>query len=184
VASERTRQRLLDEACRLFAMHSFAGTSLQMIADTLGVTKAAIYHHFKTRDEILTAVIQPAIDELRAVIAVAEVQRTPAGRADAMLSGLVDLTVRHRALIGMIGTDAGVTSALQGHPDIVELIQRPGELMRLDGTPGAEINATIALAGIATAASSPVLQHHDPAVLREHMLTAGRRVIGLRARRS
>ncbi|MFC7762993.1 TetR/AcrR family transcriptional regulator [Catellatospora bangladeshensis] len=77
VAQERTRQRLLDEACRLFAMHSFAGTSLQMIADTLGVTKAAIYHHFKTRDEILTAVIQPAIEELRTAIAVAEVQRTP-----------------------------------------------------------------------------------------------------------
>lgn len=184
VAPERTRQRLLDEACRLFAMHSFAGTSLQMIADTLGVTKAAIYHHFKTRDEILTAVIQPAIEDLRGAIAVAQVQRTPAARADAMLSGMVDLTVKHRALIGMIGMDAGVTSALQSHPDIVELIQRPAELMRLDGTPGAEINATIALAGIATAASSPVLQHHDQAELREHLLTAGRRVLGLRPRRS
>src|SRR5262245_6517992 len=100
-----------------------------MIADNLGVTKAAIYHHFKTRDEILTAVIQPAIEELRGIIAVAQVQRTPAGRADAMLSGLVDLTVKHRTLIGMIGADPGVTSALQSHPDIVELFQRPAELM-------------------------------------------------------
>jgi AcrR family transcriptional regulator len=181
---ERTRQRLLDEACRLFAMHSFAGTSLQMIADTLGVTKAAIYHHFKTRDEILTAVIQPAIEELRGLIAVAKTQRTPSARAEAMLAGMVDLTVKHRALIGMIGTDPGVTSALQSHPDIVELIHAPTVLMRLDDSAEAEINATVALAGIATTASSPVMQHHDADTLRHHLLAAGRRVLGLRARRS
>ncbi|GAA2397389.1 TetR family transcriptional regulator [Catellatospora methionotrophica] len=181
---ERTRQRLLDEACRLFAMHSFAGTSLQMIADTLGVTKAAVYHHFRTRDDILTAVIQPAISEMYAIIEAAEAQRTPSARADAMLSGLVDLTVKHRGLIAMIGTDPGVTSALQSHPDVVELFRRPGELMALDGSAEAEINATLALAGIATTASSPVMQHHDADVLRRHLLAAGRRILGLRARKT
>ncbi|GHJ48045.1 TetR family transcriptional regulator [Catellatospora sp. TT07R-123] len=181
---ERTRQRLIHEACRLFAMHSFAGTSLQMIADNLGVTKAAIYHHFKTRDDILTAVIAPAIEELRGIITTAQAQRTPAARADAMLSGLVDLTVKHRALIAMIGTDPGVTSALESHPDIVEMFRRPAELMTLDDTPAAEINAVAALAGIATTASSPILAHHPADVLREQLITVGRRILGIRGRRA
>ncbi|MCP2324065.1 AcrR family transcriptional regulator [Hamadaea flava] len=181
---ERTRQRLLDEACRLFALYSFAGTSLQMIADHLGVTKAAIYHHFKTRDDILTAVIQPAMENLRTIIETAKAQRTPSSRADTMLRGFVDLTVKHRRLIGMIGTDPGITSALQSHPDIAELLQQPGELLMSDDSPGSEVAATVALAGIAAAASSPVLQRFDDDAMREQLLATGRRILGLRARRS
>jgi len=50
-----TRTRLIDVAVALFTRHSFAGTSLQMIADELGFTKAAIYHHFRTREQLLAA---------------------------------------------------------------------------------------------------------------------------------
>jgi AcrR family transcriptional regulator len=180
---ERTRQRLLDEACRLFALYSFAGTSLQMIADHLGVTKAAIYHHFKTRDDILTAVIQPAIAELRTVITQAQAQRSLTARADTMLRGFVDLTVKHRRLIGMIGTDPGVTSALQNHPDIAELLEQPAELLRLD-SPDADVAAAVTLAGIAAAASSPALQFVGDQAMREQLLSIGRRALGLRSRRS
>ncbi|NUT37762.1 MAG: TetR/AcrR family transcriptional regulator [Hamadaea sp.] len=181
---ERTRQRLLDEACRLFALYSFAGTSLQMIADTLGVTKAAIYHHFKTRDEILTAVIHPAIADLRSMIATAEAQKTPNARADVMLQGFVDLTVKHRRLIGMIGTDPGVTSALRAHDDIIDLLRKPAHLLGLDDSPAAEVSAIVILAGIAGAASSPDLAHLGDEELRQHLLAVGRRGLGLRVRRT
>ena len=179
---ERTRERLLDEACRLFALYSFAGTSLQMIADHLGVTKAAIYHHFKTRDDILTAVIRPAIAELRTAIEQAQAQRTATARADTMLRGFVDLTVKHRRLISMIGTDAGVTSALQSHPDIAELLQQPAEMLRLD-TPDSDVAAAVTLAGIAAAASSPALQFVDDQTMRDQLLGIGRRALGLRTRK-
>jgi AcrR family transcriptional regulator len=43
--------RILIAALNLFADHGVSGTSLQMIADALGVTKAAVYHQFKTKDE-------------------------------------------------------------------------------------------------------------------------------------
>lgn len=184
-AAERTRERLLDEALRLFALRSFAGTSLQMIADNLGVTKAAIYHHFKTRDEILTAVIQPGLDELRATIAHAEAQRGAAARADAMLTGFVKLTVKHRALIAMIGTDPGVTQALNDHPDIKELISKPAELLaEVSEPPDGEVNASVALSGITCTASSPLLAHLDPQQLSEHLIATGRRILGLRPRRT
>ena len=59
-----TRQRLIDVAVDLFTRHSFAGTSLQMIADEMGFTKAAIYYHFRTREELLAAVVEPIFDQL------------------------------------------------------------------------------------------------------------------------
>lgn len=184
MSEANTKDRLLNAALRLFAMHSFAGTSLQMIADHLGVTKAAIYHHFKTRDDILTAVVQPALEELREVITKAEAQRTPAARTDALLVGFVDMTVRHRKLIGMVGTDPGVIHALSTHPDIADLFGKP--LILLAGnepSPTGEINASLVLSGIACTASSPLLMHVDDDTLRDQLLTSTRRLLGLRHRR-
>ena len=42
--------------------HGSGGTSLQMIADAIGVTKAAVYHQYRTKDEIILAAAE---DELR-----------------------------------------------------------------------------------------------------------------------
>ena len=50
------RARVLNAALELFAEHGVSGTSLQMIADHLGVTKAAVYHQFNTKEEIVRAV--------------------------------------------------------------------------------------------------------------------------------
>ncbi|WP_156763496.1 TetR/AcrR family transcriptional regulator, partial [Mycobacterium scrofulaceum] len=50
------RTRVLDAALDLFATHGVSGTSLQMIADAVGVTKAAVYHQFRTKEQIVIAV--------------------------------------------------------------------------------------------------------------------------------
>jgi AcrR family transcriptional regulator len=42
--------RVLDAALDLISEHGVSGTSLQMIADAVGVTKAAVYHQFKTKE--------------------------------------------------------------------------------------------------------------------------------------
>jgi AcrR family transcriptional regulator len=48
--------RVVDAALLLFGEHGIAGTSLSMIAEAIGVTKAAIYHQYNTKDEIVLAV--------------------------------------------------------------------------------------------------------------------------------
>jgi AcrR family transcriptional regulator len=48
--------RIIDAALALFAERGIGGTSLQMIADAIGVTKAAVYHQYNTKDEIVVAV--------------------------------------------------------------------------------------------------------------------------------
>jgi AcrR family transcriptional regulator len=106
-----TRARLLDTALGLFTVHGVEGTSLQMIADALGVTKAAVYYHFKTKDEITEAVAQPALHELMAILDHAATIRRPGPRVDYVIDGFVDLVVRNRVLVAVLCSDPGVMRA-------------------------------------------------------------------------
>jgi AcrR family transcriptional regulator len=52
-----TRRRIQDVALTLFAEHGYEKTSLREIAEHLDVTKAALYYHFKTKEDILISVV-------------------------------------------------------------------------------------------------------------------------------
>jgi AcrR family transcriptional regulator len=52
---DSTRQRILEVALRLFSSQGFEKTSLRQIADELGFTKAALYYHFPSKDDIALA---------------------------------------------------------------------------------------------------------------------------------
>jgi AcrR family transcriptional regulator len=178
-----TRQRLIDVAVRLFTRHSFAGTSLQMIADELGVTKAAVYHHFHTREELLTAVVEPLLVQLRPIIDTAEAQRTPHGRAEYLLTGYAALAVRNRALISVLAADPGVIDLLRAQHDLGDLINRQIKLLAdVEPGPGGLVKAALVLAGIAGAAG-PQMGDFDDDALRHHLVEAGRRTLGLRTPR-
>ncbi|WP_030158189.1 TetR/AcrR family transcriptional regulator [Glycomyces sp. NRRL B-16210] len=47
-----TRERIQQTAIALFSEHGYERTSLREIAEQLGVTKAALYYHFKTKEDI------------------------------------------------------------------------------------------------------------------------------------
>ncbi|MEU1055063.1 TetR/AcrR family transcriptional regulator [Streptomyces sp. NPDC005876] len=53
-----TRQRIQDVALELFAEQGYEKTSLREIAERLDVTKAALYYHFKTKEEILVSIFE------------------------------------------------------------------------------------------------------------------------------
>ncbi|MFD5798268.1 TetR/AcrR family transcriptional regulator [Streptomyces diastatochromogenes] len=61
-----TRQRIQDVALELFAEQGYEKTSLREIAEHLDVTKAALYYHFKTKEEIIVSLFedltQPILD--------------------------------------------------------------------------------------------------------------------------
>ncbi|MEU0374613.1 helix-turn-helix domain-containing protein [Streptomyces sp. NPDC006283] len=62
-----TRQRIQDVALELFAEQGYEKTSLREIAEALDVTKAALYYHFKTKEDILISIFEDLtrpIDEL------------------------------------------------------------------------------------------------------------------------
>lgn len=59
------RDRILDDAARLFARDGYDGTSLGELATSVGVTKAAIYHYFPNKQEIYEAIIVRTLEGLR-----------------------------------------------------------------------------------------------------------------------
>ncbi|MET9687654.1 TetR/AcrR family transcriptional regulator [Streptomyces sp. NPDC058682] len=62
-----TRQRIQDVALELFAEQGYEKTSLREIAERLEVTKAALYYHFKTKEDIIISIFEDLtrpIDEL------------------------------------------------------------------------------------------------------------------------
>ena len=63
-----TRERILATAARLFTEQGYDGTSLREISDSLGVTKAALYYHFRAKEDILAALIQPFVDSVEGLI--------------------------------------------------------------------------------------------------------------------
>lgn len=57
-ARGNTRQRIQDVALELFAEQGYEKTSLREIAERLDVTKAALYYHFKTKEDILIGIFE------------------------------------------------------------------------------------------------------------------------------
>jgi len=52
-----TREYIIEEAYKLFLNHSYEAVSISMISDAIGLTKGALYHHFKNKEELYRAVI-------------------------------------------------------------------------------------------------------------------------------
>jgi AcrR family transcriptional regulator len=72
-----TRSRILEVALELFAAHGYEKTSLRRISDSLGVTKAALYYHFRTKEDILAGIVESLSAPLETVIAWADALPQP-----------------------------------------------------------------------------------------------------------
>jgi AcrR family transcriptional regulator len=69
-----TRSRIQAVALELFIEQGYEQTSLREIAERLGVTKAALYYHFRTKDDIIDSLVQDRIDAVEELIAWAHTQ--------------------------------------------------------------------------------------------------------------
>ncbi|EHB55768.1 regulatory protein TetR [Mycolicibacterium rhodesiae JS60] len=101
-----TRQRIQDVARELFGQKGVQRTSLQDIADRLGITKPALYYHFKSREDLVRSILQPLIDEGERFIADQEA-RAAGNRATPreLLEGYFDFHYRHRADLLLVVTE-------------------------------------------------------------------------------
>ncbi len=71
-----TRERIVQVALDLFERQGYAGTSLRDIAERLGVSKAALYYHFPSKESLLDEALAPALARVREVLAAAPADRT------------------------------------------------------------------------------------------------------------
>ncbi|GAB3406011.1 TetR/AcrR family transcriptional regulator [Flindersiella endophytica] len=84
-ASGHTREQICAIATELFNEQGYDKTSLREIADRLGVTKAALYYHFKSKEEIVWTIVDDYLAEVDDVIASAGQQpATPEARRETL----------------------------------------------------------------------------------------------------
>ncbi|HEY1935287.1 MAG TPA: TetR/AcrR family transcriptional regulator [Acetobacteraceae bacterium] len=84
------RERILEEAVKLFYERGFTGTTLDDIAAELGVTKPFIYTHFRSKVDLLAALCKPTIE--MSLAAVENAAASPGTPTERLHRAVVDFT--------------------------------------------------------------------------------------------
>src|SRR5215831_15330048 len=115
------QRRTIDAALDLFAVHGVAGTSLQMIADALGVTKGAVYHQFLTKGAIALAVIEVHLQPLEEALEAAQAASPSVDARDALLVALIDAAVENRQSVRTLQSDPVLFRLLGEYPPAIRM---------------------------------------------------------------
>jgi AcrR family transcriptional regulator len=162
------RDRVVEAAIELFAEYGVQGTSLQMIADRIGVGKAAVYYQFPSKNEIVLAVLRPAFDDLARLIEHAESLPHNASRRDAVIEGLVDLIVRQRNAAFPFRRDRQIDHLVAQHPELHGVADRfHALLLGPHHDYSMRVSLTVAITGIYYCATDSMLIDIPAPTLRE-----------------
>lgn len=134
-----TRDRILAVALELFAQHGYAGTSIRDIADRMGITKAAVYYHFRSKVDLLAEVLQPAMARVEAVLIEHGRPTDRTGRRR-LVDALVDVIVEFGTQVAVMMSDPAAGAHLRALSGATGLPERVG-LALLD--PPRSVDATV-----------------------------------------
>ncbi len=146
-----TRQTIVEVADRLFYEQGFESTSFAHIAEQVNISRGNFYYHFRTKDEILQAVIALRMDRTRAMLAAWEGEDVD---PEARIRSFIGLLIANRAKIMRFGCPVGTLC---------------NELARLDHVAQADANALFTLFREWLARQFVALGH-APAVADAHAL--------------
>jgi AcrR family transcriptional regulator len=97
------RQGILEVAVAAFNQYGYDATSMGVLADRLGLSKSAIYHHFASKDEILEHALDDALSALEGVLSEADAAGgRAADRVDQVLRGAVHVLVSKLANVTLL----------------------------------------------------------------------------------
>jgi AcrR family transcriptional regulator len=167
-------------ALELFATRGVSGTSLQMIADELGVTKAAVYHQFHTKEEIVVAAVEIELTRLEAALDAAEATGPGPQALDALLRQVIDLAVARHRLVGTLQHDPAVARLLAEHAPFLQFVQRLSHAL-LGGKRSVEarVRAAMIASAIGGAVTHPLVADLDDTTLATQLLRQTRRFLEL-----
>lgn len=143
-----TRQRIQAVALELFTEQGYEKTSLREIAERLGVTKAALYYHFKSKDEIVSSFVEDRLRRMDELIEWARTQpsnlatrRTLIARyADAMFASELPSVMRF-----FEQNQTVLKSLAAGQQMRDRMLRLAEELSRGDDSPAAQLRAGLTL---------------------------------------
>lgn len=91
-----SREKILDVAEALFARRGFAGVGLREVAESAGLGKSSLFHHFRSKVELYLAVVSRVLDRIREhVDPVLRSSAGPAERLDGFVDALIDALAEH-----------------------------------------------------------------------------------------
>lgn len=107
MSDKTTRDHIVEAADRLFYRHGYEHTSFAHIADAVQISRGNFYYHFKSKDEILDAVIDARLANTRKMLAQWEIEgKQPADR----ILSFIHILIANRAHIKRYGCPVGTLS--------------------------------------------------------------------------
>jgi len=173
------RTRVLDAALDLFATHGVSGTSLQMIADAVGITKAAVYHQFRTKEQIVIAVTERELGRLEPALEEAEAYDDGPQARDALLVRVIEMAVRDRRLVRTLQFDPVVVRLLAEHKPFQLFMDRLYQVLLSDAGLDGRIEAAMFSGALSTAVMHPLVADIDDDTLLARVIDLSRRLLGL-----
>ena len=153
-----------------------------MIADEIGVTKAAVYHQYKTKDEIVLAAAESELWRLEAVVEVAENESSPKRSRDSLIAGIVDLAIDRGRSASTILSDPVIVGFFADHEEFRDVMHRLRHILVGDDTaPQARIRTAMLIAAISGAVMHPFVADLEDDVVRAELLRLARRFLALPA---
>jgi AcrR family transcriptional regulator len=150
---DATRARLLAHALRLFGERGYASTPVSAIAASAGVSQGLLYHYFPGKTELVVAIFEDGIRDVRESWARADAEPDPRLRLTALLRA-IGVVIRERrdfwALSYGVRMQREVLASLEPllGPWIREIRQRLRRYVRDAGWPDAELEAVLLFAQI------------------------------------
>lgn len=176
------RTRVIEAALALFAEHGISGTSLQMIADTIGVTKAAVYHQYPSKEEIVLAVAEVVLRRLDAIATTAEAERSRSRAREVLVAGMIELAVEQRRWAGILQRDPVMLRCQEEHAPFRKVMERVNRVLMGGVTdPRARVRAAMIASSIAGAVIHPLVLGLDDESLRSLLGKEVRRLLPRRA---
>jgi AcrR family transcriptional regulator len=174
------QRRTIDAALELFAVHGVSGTSFQMIADAVGVTKAAIYFQFKTKAALVHAAAEVGLAPLEVALDEAEDETRTKQAREVLLRHVIDLAVSRRRWAAALLADPVMGRLLVTHDPFVDLMTRVyAVLLGIDADPAARVRTAIVAGAMAGATAHPLVADLDADRLRAELMAVARRLFDL-----
>lgn len=140
------RARILEVASDLFSARGYERTPLRAVSDSLGVTKAAIYYHFKAKEDLLVAILGPVLDRIDALIESAGDGFRSTDEVRAFLGRYLDELARYAGIAALL-RDPGVAEHRLGRR-FASQHARMRALLGAGTDPASHIRTTTALRGL------------------------------------
>jgi AcrR family transcriptional regulator len=162
---ERMDRRIARLALDRFRVSGFVGTSIADLAGALGVSKAAIYYHYRSKDTLLHRLIDPLLDAIDTCIGDHTTPATAARTARQLLDAYLAVLLAHREVVPLIATDVAVLN----HPRIGPRLRAQNQQLQSllagpDTSVSARLRAEAALGAIwRPLIAQPPLDLTDPA---------------------